>query len=270
MWEFVKTHRTKFVYSGTIFLVLMSSYGYYWYLEKSKVDTNEPAIVANKSSYNIGDLVELKVKHRLVNVEKVSVDWKILDGYNEKSDFKRGCDESSIQFGTGNTDKTLLVLASVSYVGKDFHKVYIVTTLVKIGAGPIPPPPGPPIPPTPPSPPSFPNEKHGLSTFTYNEFATLNISKKVEFAKGLAGVFDSYAASIAAGTAKDAETVLQDVTKANNTVMTNLGLSRDVVLPFFTKLQTKLTALDNNIGLGNLTNLRQCFVEISDGLKAIK
>lgn len=307
MFERIK----DFIYKYITYIVLVLAgvsatgyYGYQWYKESSKSNSTEPSVVANKEYYGIGDTVILKVKHNYKNITGTEVVWKVFDNYEERTDFTN-ISSDSIAFGTGNQEKQYLVLVSVCYIGTNYHKDYVVTTLVNIGAAPQPPPnPGPkpipndelkkiynlieslnkrvealekPIPPPPPPPsPAFPNEKHGLSTFIYHQFnkdynfASLTIQDSRRLADKLAGVCDSYVASIAAGAAKDSETVLKDVNVANNRVLTELNIARANVLPFFNKLQDELKRVDNQVGLENIQNLKQALVELRDGFRSIK
>lgn len=276
IWAFVQNN---VVLTALILSAMFGSgyYGYNWYVEYARPDSIPPVIKASQDKYEVGDTVILKIDHSNKNIKHVEVIWRVFDNYVEKIDFTQ-LNDSCILFGTGKTEKTFFVVASVSYTGKNYHKDYICTVLVKIGAGPIPPPnppsppipPSPPNPPIPPSPPSFPNEKFGLSTVVYNEYNKINHVTKTKMATEFASHFNIAIDLINNGSAKNSEELLKNININNNSVLSKYGVERGIVAPFFEALRIKLVAIDNANGLENLANLKQCFIEVRDGLQAIK
>lgn len=264
----------KVVFSVLAVLLLGfgSYYGYSFYQEMNKPIMAEPSIVMSKTSYDIGDTITVKIEHNTTNYTGTLIKWVIYDGDKEKTDFSPYDDH--VIFGTGNAPKNLRVVAAVTYVYKGGFTEYITSTLVKIGNGPLPPPvppvPVPPVPPVP-TPVVFPEEKLGLSTFSYNSFnKNVDAAVRVKLAQGFANNFSSFSGAIAAGVKKDTETVLAELNVANNKVLTDNGLTRVAVTTFFTELQIQLSSVDDKIGLERITNLKTCLDEISTGLKAVK
>lgn len=264
----------KVVFSVLAVLLLGfgSYYGYSFYQEMNKPIMAEPSIVMSKTSYDIGDTITVKIEHNAVNYTGTLIKWAIYDGDKEKTDFSPYDDH--VIFGTGNAPKNLRVVAAITYVYKGGFTEYITSTLVKIGNGPLPPPVPPvPIPPGPPvpTPVVFPEEKLGLSTFTYTSFnKNVDASVRVKLAQGFADNFTKFSGAIAAGVKKDTESVLKELNEANLKTVADNGSNRAAVLTFFSELQVQLSSVDDKIGLERLDNLKKCLDEISAGLKAVK
>jgi hypothetical protein len=264
----------KVVFSVLAVLLLGfgSYYGYSFYQETNKPIMAEPSIVMSKTSYDIGDTITVKIEHNAVNYTGTLIKWAIYDGDKEKTDFSPYDDH--VIFGTGNAPKNLRVVAAITYVYKGGFTEYITSTLVKIGNGPLPPPVPPvPIPPGPPvpTPVVFPEEKLGLSTFTYTSFnKNVDASVRVKLAQGFADNFTKFSGAIAAGVKKDTESVLKELNEANLKTVADNGSNRAAVLTFFSELQVQLSSVDDKIGLERLDNLKKCLDEISAGLKAVK
>lgn len=262
----------KVVFSvvAVVILAFVSLYGYNFYQEMNKPYLSPPDIVLNKTSYDIGDTVLVKIKHNAQNMTGSLVKWAIFDGDKEIASYVSYDDH--VIFGTGNTPKNLRVVAGVAYTYKGGFTEYIATTLVKIGNAPIPPPPGP-IPPVPPAPVVFPDGKFKLAQFTYESYNRLLVTeKKVELAKAYAGNFNSILSAIKAGAYKNkkAEDAFIDVANLNMESTKKFGIQFSVTDPFWINLQNELVKIEETIGLSQWSNLEAALSEIRDGLAAVK
>lgn len=251
---------------GVLVLGALGYAGYagYSYFTKQKEDPNTPELVFNKLEYKVGDLVDVRVKHNIKTATKTAVTWRIYDNLKEKTDIG-SCSPDNIFFGSGIDSKTYTLHCYVSYLVDGEIKSYVLMAQIKIGNGPIPPPPPPPIPD-----PVFPNEIYKLSSFTYKEFNKINHEKRLELARGFANNFNTYIAAISAGTQNNSEVVLKAVNALNIQTRNSLQVSNTVTDPFWLNLQKALIDIDNMHGLENIQNLKQAFIEIRDGLQAIK
>ncbi len=115
-------------------------------------DPQGPELVLNKKLFEIGDQIQVAVKHNRTGV-KYTVNWNVLDGYNWKNDYTSQSADS-ISMGTGKVNKTFLVIVNVNYLIDGEIKSYNLATQVIVGNGPNPP--NPPTPPDPPLPPPSP------------------------------------------------------------------------------------------------------------------
>lgn len=246
--------------------VILAYCGFVGYsaFHKDKVEPNAPELILNKPTFEIGDQIQIKVKHNRQD-SKYTVNWNVLDGYNFKNDYSSfGVD--NITFGSGAVQKTFLVICNVNYIVEGEIKSYNLYVQVKIGNGPLPPPPGP----NPPAPIVFPDEVYKLSSFAYNEFSKINHPKKAQLAQEFAAKIDSTLAMIAAGTVKTSEVALKELNVMNNDVLARLNIERSVVTPYFSALQARLIQIDDEVGFERIDNLKRAFTEMSVGLKAIK
>lgn len=247
-------------------IALYTAFVGYSAFHKDKVEPGLPELILNKPTFEIGDQIQIKVKHN--RDAKYTVNWNVLDGYSFKTDYTSfGTD--NITFGSGAVKKTFLVICNVNYLVEGEIKSYNLYVQVKIGNGPLPPP-NPNPDPNPPTPIVFPDEVYKLSSFSYNEFSKITHPKKVELAQGFATKLDAMVASINAGTKKDSESALKEINVMNNNVLAELSVDRSIVTPYFTALQSKLVEIDNQFGLERLDNLKKIFMEISVGLRAVK
>lgn len=144
---------------------------------KEKVEPDAPEIVLNKASFEIGDQIQVKVKHNRTD-SKYTVNWNVLDGYSFKNDYTLfGTD--NITFGSGAVKKTFLVICNVNYLVEGEIKSYNLYVQVKIGNGPLPPPGPGPIPPDPKPPTPAPIPVAGLRVLIVEETA-----ERIKLTKG--------------------------------------------------------------------------------------
>lgn len=110
------------------------------------------------------------------------------------------------------------------------------------------------------------DEKYGFITLTkkwLGEMPEVQRSKKSD----VSDVFASVSAQIAAGTIKDMDEIISKTASSIRTKIPN-QLDRDVWNKFFmTKMSSQLEDLDNEGKLNTLDNYKDCWAEISRGLK---
>ncbi len=255
---------------GICLLLLGGYYGWHYWHTHTNPDISEPELVQSQTKYDIGDSVIVTFKNNAKRYHNYTLTWKVYDGEVEKKDFL--VSGNGIYFGTGKkTPRCIRVECAAVYTHRDGYTVFVESCLIHIGpVPPVPPGPGPnPIPPNPT--PVFPNEKLGLSSFTYNNFiAKVDPLYCPQLAAAFAVNFDGFSAQINAKTLTNSEDTLKKLNVANNQTIARMNIPKTTVDTFFTLLKTKLSEIDDKIGLENINNLNTCFCEISAGLKAIQ
>jgi len=249
----------------------------------SKFPVPEQTVVGADKTVPLGDLVILKLskpKSVPMSLASSTTQWKLYE-FNQVSqalDEKEANPyEGGIFFGAGIRDRKLFVQAVVTHLyivkepkdGKEVIKelgtrTVIYTTTVTIGS----PTPGPGPAPVPPAP--LPDGKFGLAKGTY-ELARANVSG-FDLLKGspaLAANFKTMAAK-AASNSGTLEQFLKDTASSNNSSLVNAGASLVAWDKFFEGLYAKLAPLSRDRKLVTLADHAAAWLEISQGLEAIK
>ncbi len=248
------------------------------------VNPGNPRIIGTEEGVPLGELVKLKVipyDKKPEGFKSHVVKWKIFDGDVEKK--LENSEADDVVFGTGVVPKKLKVMCAVAQLFEDGSvKLFFLISDLHIGSNPTPVPPGPvppippvPVPPVPPVPdvdPVFPDGKFKLAVFSYDTAKNKVTSpmRKKE-AEALSSSFNSVASAIAAGTIKTLEDALKICTESNTKALA--AISPDSAgrwNTFATILQEKMYKLYSERGIRNVQDLREAFVEISQGLSKIK
>ena len=266
----------------TIFFVLISSTSF----AQDKFPLPKQTIVGAESPIPLGELVDLSIsviENKPPNLDKVVVSWRIYDGNIEKK-FRATAD--GVFFGAGIKPKTLLVLASVSYLYKvkegdkildaDIKNVLLSTT-IKIGdqvlPEPTPPSPPGPVPPRPVNPDdgvNLPTGRFNLAKIAYdNAYRYVDVSNR-DGCKFIVKSFEGVAAAIAAGAFTEVEPILKATKDANNAALKENNIPVKGWNSFGDAMQDIVYDLYKEKKLITVYDFRDAWNEIARGLKSVK
>ena len=266
----------------TTFFVLISSTSF----AQDKFPLPKQTIVGAEVPIPLGELVDLSIsaiENKPPNLDKVVVSWRIYDGNLEKKFRATG---DSVFFGAGIKPKTLLVLASVSYLYKvkegdklidaDIKNVLLSTTL-KIGdqvlpepAPPSPPSPAPPRPINPDDGGNLPAGRFNLSKIAYDNAYRYVDTTNRDGSKFMVKSFEGVASAIAAGAYTEVEPILKATKEANNIALKENGIPVKGWNSFGDAMQEIVYGLYKEKKLVTVYDFRDAWNEIARGLKAVK
>jgi hypothetical protein len=242
----MKTHFFRSIFGAVLGLVLAcSSYAADFVAPVQK-------IVGAEQAYAAGELIDLTIspiKDKPQYFIQASYDWKVFEeNFQEKRVRPYG---DGILFGSGLKERKLkaVCIATYLYAVKDGDKIsefgtrtsFLIADVI-VGSPPEPDP-GPGPGPKPPQPdPTFDAGKYDLAKWSYQAAKTgvpANATR-AKVAQALATKMNGIAASIAAGTLKDAGDILQKTHDANLSALKDAGGNRDDWVSFFTQLQNHI------------------------------
>lgn len=203
-----------------------------------------------------------------------SITWKLLSGPAPVTDVTlEEYDQTAVHF-VAPVPGDYRVVASTVVKGK---AVLTFCTIHVLPYTPGPIPPGPNPNPTPPAPaPNFPDGRYKLSKTAYDlamsKVTLLSAEQKVASAHAIANSFRSIAGAIAAGTMTDLKLTLVETKKANDTAITNiLGELGPAKWDLFgIALQQAIFKLYTDQKLNTVSDLKDCWLEVAQGLEAVK
>lgn len=284
-------------YTGTaLAFLLMFASAAYAQDNSTKFEMPEQTIEGAEEPVPPGEVVILtvsKMKKVPEHLVGATYAWKILEDGKEKKRVFVSNDQSSVIFGIGNTRGKITALLSITYLygvkekDKPGYKEIgqlspgIIVQELKTVAPPEPPvpPPGPTPPPGPgPAPPPvpgpvFPDGKYQLSARSYKwatEQVQLAGEDKGKSAQALATSFNSIAAAIAAGTLRDAKTILSATKQNNQTALTQSGVPVQAWDGFGQSLQKYAFQLYQGGQLKTPEDFAQAWREVANGLEKVR
>lgn len=247
--------------------------------EPEPINPNDPipTLVGIDKPIPCGELVELKLipyKIKPENLQTYAVDWKVYDGtklvklrqINDNLAFPAGC----------VVGKKYDLFVTVTYLfdkdGPVIRNHFLKASVFVDKAPPPGPGPNPDPDPKPDVEPVFPHGKFGLSKFSYDTAKRLvKSNRQADGAKAVVEAFTEVSKMIEKGEIKSSEVALATMAKTNLSTLSKYGIPVSEWDSFGVALQEKLYELDNNQTFSNsVVELRIAFIEISEGLKAIK
>jgi hypothetical protein len=209
--------------------------------------------------------------------------WKVLENGKVKTNVKEWPDGTSILFGAGvirqgESGRTFSIVLSACYlyVAKEKDNItgigqrsnLLTTTITVNGSSPNP---GPGPTPGPSPGPSLPDGKFGLAKTAYQiAMDSVPSGARAKGAPVLANSFNGIASSVAAGTLNNPRDLLTQTKTANQTALSNAGVSAADWDNFFTVLQRQIYPLHAGGKLNSVQDFADAWREISAGLEKVR